>query len=142
MALDFGKIKGKLNDYEKQEKENEKRITNDFVAFIDANNTQIERFIQEKFEEQAEEGFASFTITLFAKDNTIIIKFNHDNECIITKTFDYVKEIKRNYLAKCLDEFAVYLGSLRLRVSSNYGVQSGRIQQDFDYYAFIDVTPK
>ena len=90
MALDFGKIKGKLSDYEKQEKENEKRITNDFVAFIDANNAQIERFIQEKFEEQAEEGHENFTITLFAKDNNIVIKFNHDNECIITKTFDYV----------------------------------------------------
>lgn len=142
MALDFKKIKGKLSDYEKQEKENEKRVTNDFVAFIEANNEQIERFIQEKFEEQAEEGHENFTITLFAKDNNIIIKFNHDNECTIAKTFDYVKEIKRNYLVKCLDEFAIYLGSLRLRVSSNYGVQSGRVTQDFDYYAFIDVTPK
>lgn len=142
MALDFKKIKGKLDDYEKQEKENEKRVANDFVAFIEANNAQIERFIQEKFEEQAEEGHENFTITLFAKDNNIIIKFNHDNECIITKTFDYVQEIKRNYLVKCLDEFAIYLGSLRLRVSSNYGVQSGRVKQDFDYYAFIDVTPK
>ena len=142
MALDFKKIKGKLDDYEKQEKENEKRVANDFVAFIEANNEQIERFIQEKFEEQAEEGHENFTITLFAKDNNIVIKFNHDNECIITKTFDYVQEIKRNYLVKCLDEFAIYLGSLRLRVSSNYGVQSGRVTQDFDYYAFIDVTPK